>query len=187
MSNTPWEPEQYDQKVSFNTRVPDLIEPLRAVRFFKDSPDNDDERHALSSLFHSYLWSEGVNTAYCKKSRTSPPFGGYSGGEDVVLHDPVPSSSCTCGFYGYWDLEFANDDHKRVLLGVVQFWGKMQIGDRGLKAEHAQILGIACVGADHIRRGLQLQYPNTRVYNNFVDLIIDIPTTPLHVIKELLQ
>lgn len=57
----------------------------------------------------------------------------------------VASAKCSCGFYSFWDRPFVSPgEDVGVRIGaVVECWGRMTVGKKGLRAERMRILALA--------------------------------------------
>jgi hypothetical protein len=185
------------QPTSFaGTEIPDLIEPLRAVRYFKDFPlpqhatppyvDDDPRPRHLMSLFVAYTWHEGVNEAYCDKNLAK----GHAN-SDPNLHwahtaDTIACPDCSCGFYAYWDLTWALPTHVKQIVGVVELSGRTQIGPHGIRAQYAKVLGISAVAED-TRQGLSIMHTALPIYEHQSELLREYSLTPYEEVRQLLQ
>lgn len=58
-----------------------------------------------------------------------------------VVHDQPVDSRCTCGLYGWHDLEDALREYvvnSKSVVGAAVYWGRMQVHTTGFKAEYAR-------------------------------------------------
>lgn len=91
-------------------------------------------------------------------------------------HTP-PLETCTCGFYGYTDLDaFEYDGSTNGPTGVVQMYGRTLIGTRGVRAEKARIVALSIPRGwwnryDAIHRA----YPDIPVYARKRNMLSDFP------------
>lgn len=112
----------------------------------------------LTGVTYRTTWHPGTNTATCGSGAlaraagrlraavtgTEPPAGPTADEEAEHLLDP----ECGCGFWAYTarpgdkvDLVYGTNGHP--VIGVVEAWGRMVIGPRGFRAQHARILALA--------------------------------------------
>lgn len=55
----------------------------------------------------------------------------------------IPKPSCTCGFYAYHDLDaLAENAYDATFTGVVRVHGRIVVGEKGLRAEKAEIVAL---------------------------------------------
>lgn len=143
-----------------------------AVRWF-----TVDSEGRLRSRMYDSIWKPGENVAKCRQgdSTWSFPSLSISGGSFTyhlaapslseqavearveVKHD-VPADRCGCGFYAFAEgCDDRNYADKRAVVGVVECYGRVILGTKGLRAEKARIVGLA--GASKRTKDL---YPDVR-------------------------
>jgi hypothetical protein len=157
--------------------VPDSIEPIRGMRNWSVQGE------ALHSLFLSYPWQPGVNTASCAMHGPNPP---VMGDDEMILPHPereTPFKWCRCGLYFYigehhawgcncWRMDYrrfqeapeqllypplsCEKHHYLEMTGVVEGWGKIELYQEGARAQFARIIALGFAGAitrDYRMRG----------------------------------
>jgi hypothetical protein len=116
--------------------APDLIEPVVGFRKWRVVRDR------LTSPYIPLRWEEPVVRAECFPANRSLLFG------QGWLSEPheAPHPRCKCGVYAWHRLPppGALPDPDRV-FGVVTLWGRIEVHEDGMRAEHAAIkaLGFA--------------------------------------------
>ncbi|MDP9400882.1 MAG: hypothetical protein M3P39_08065 [Actinomycetota bacterium] len=60
---------------------------------------------------------------------------------------PAPDPRCVCGLYAFAH-PYAQRDHGRltVVRGAVALWGRVEVHERGMRAEFARVLALALPG-----------------------------------------
>lgn len=98
----------------------------------------DQGRYGLRSHYASYSWTPGVNTAlhYTDAGPAICKWPTYSSGVDLG----TPSANCTCGLYGVFEY---TDIPTTSLVGVVEYWGRVRMGSRGIRAQYGRIIALA--------------------------------------------
>jgi hypothetical protein len=104
--------------------APDLIEPLTAFRSWRMIDGR------LRSPYRPVFWDEPILDARCEGRRTD-------------VH-PAPDPGCGCGIYACLDpdVDFPKVDY-RAVTGIVTLWGRIEMHDDGMRAEHARIEALA--------------------------------------------
>lgn len=87
---------------------------------------NGQEFVAPQSISYPGVWPPGVMTAECY-------YGFHS-------HDLVPAEECECGLYGLTSQPSQMPYGK--MLGLIECYGRIIVGEHGVRAERASILGI---------------------------------------------
>jgi hypothetical protein len=109
------------------TDTPMFIEPTIGVRAWRVVDGR------LSSLTKSDIWLPGE------------PMHAMCGGRKAAdtSHTP-PQKGCTCGVYAVKKLSILRDQdyHADGVLGFVQLWGRIMVGAKGYRAEHAYPLKL---------------------------------------------
>lgn len=131
--------------------IPDVAESLVGYRAMR--PEHDDRGLRLYAENQDYVWSPGVNEAWCMKgvrltpvlkNRYDPETGEVS--VEVVdvyeRHDRIPAENCSCGFYvlssTYSVIKQFRPNADRVYTKV-KIWGKCVPYQDGYRAEKAEI------------------------------------------------
>lgn len=89
----------------------------------------DRERWRLTNIAHATddYWPRGVYEADCERWQRHSDRG------------PSPHPSCSCGMYGFWDMESLVDqmypNHDGLLTGIVWAWGRTLPGIEGFKSQ----------------------------------------------------
>ncbi len=80
------------------------------------------------------IWHPGENVAVCGGGQR-PPAG---------HPDPVPARECGCGFWAYWLPRDAlrSDYREAEVIGIMQGYGRTQIGTRGCRCSKARVLAV---------------------------------------------
>lgn len=118
--------------------IPDLIQPLRAYRFWIGSSSTGG---SLKSIMHSYKW-DVVNEAVCESQL-------FWSGDLTRGHDSkAPQEKCSCGFYGYHLPVSAFGDSGGFggtgnVFGVFESFGDVILHPLGLRAQKTRILALA--------------------------------------------
>ena len=89
-----------------------------------------------------------------------------------------PSSSCECGIYGWYEPDdcMAMDAGIFGAFGVIQASGLVLMGDRGFRAEHAQIVAVVTWNK---RVAAACEEAGIAVYRRRRDLVRDYPPEDL--------
>jgi hypothetical protein len=113
--------------------VPDLIEPVIAYRAFRAMGAR------LQSPYMRVLWDEPTLAAVCGRS-----------GESA---HPAPHPGCSCGIYAAFRpaLDFARIDYRGV-IGIVSLWGRVEVHEAGMRAEHARVEALSVYHRWHRRQ-----------------------------------
>jgi hypothetical protein len=72
------------------------------------------------------------------------------------LHE-APHDGCRCGIYAYYRPDAVGPDLPGRVFGVVEATGRILLGDRGFRAEHARILALC--GSDSAMDWAAQRYP----------------------------
>jgi hypothetical protein len=117
---------------------------LRGFRHWKLLPGVEGSPPRLASITADMVWPwTPVVEAHCHRAALA-----LSGFDRLPPHDPddVPAPApCTCGIYAKHRLESAGIGHGRV-AGVIEAWGKVEVGDRGFRARYARLVALAVNG-----------------------------------------
>lgn len=123
---------------------------------------------SISPVAAAYEWSPDVNTARCVLGR----------------NHRAPQETCSCGFYGYSTLRWAlHDDTERRyptvrhVLCVTEFTGRILIGERGARGEHARITAIYLSPSipAPLAALVEERYPHATVYRNRATMLREHP------------
>jgi hypothetical protein len=123
--------------------APDLIEAVVGFRKWRVVADH------LSSPYIPLRWEEPVVHARCYPANRSLLFG--EGWLDEA-HD-APHPACRCGVYAWHSLPRVGPvpDPDRA-FGIVVLWGRIEVHEDGMRAEHAAIRALSFsgrLGRDH--------------------------------------
>jgi hypothetical protein len=126
--------------------APDLVEPVVGFRKWRVVGDR------LTSPYIPLRWEQAAVHARCYPANRTLVFG--RGWLDAP-HD-APHPACKCGVYAWHALPSAGPvpDPDRA-FGVVALWGRIEVHEDGMRAEHAAIRALAYsppLGAAHRRR-----------------------------------
>jgi hypothetical protein len=91
-------------------------------------------RAALRSSYVDYLWTPDVNEAAHFDSRAG------NGYRRKHPRDVAPLEGCGCGIYGVFDPESVQGGD---IVGVVEYWGKVRMGNLGIRAQFARVVELA--------------------------------------------
>jgi hypothetical protein len=85
-----------------------------------------------------FAWPPGVLEAACNNGRPHPP----------PVEVDSDGSRCGCGFWAYWDMSGLAGNRLASgrglpVLGVVQGFGRVLLGERGFRSQKARIIALA--------------------------------------------
>jgi hypothetical protein len=113
--------------------APDLVEPVVGFRKWRVVGDH------LTSPYIPLRWDRAVVKARCYPANRSLLFG------QGWLDEPhaAPHPACRCGVYAWHSLPARGPvpDPGRV-FGVVALWGRIEVHEEGMRAEHAAIRAL---------------------------------------------
>ncbi|HZR12357.1 MAG TPA: hypothetical protein VFC33_03830 [Acidimicrobiia bacterium] len=89
----------------------------------------------------------------------------------IGFDHPAPSAGCTCGIYAWYEPDDTGILTARV-FGVIQASGVVLMGDRGFRAQHAEIVAIV---TRNRRLALACEEAGIRVYRRRSELLDDFP------------
>jgi hypothetical protein len=89
----------------------------------------------------------------------------------IGFDHPAPSEGCTCGIYAWYEPDDTGILTARV-FGVVQASGVVLMGDRGFRAQHAEIVAVV---TRNRRLALACEDAGIRVYRRRSELLDDFP------------
>lgn len=115
--------------------------------------------------------------------------GGRSGGSSVVNvvvggtatgepgHRPG-SLGCRCGFYAYFNLGYNPHHSPRNVLGLIEGYGVVTVGNRGFRCEKARIVALIApdIPDPHFAR-VFANYPDVPVFNSVEAAVAEFPLT----------
>jgi hypothetical protein len=135
---------------------------IAALRTFRIGPGG-----WLHPLFSREPWLDGSNTARCLRT-------------DVEPH-PAPEPTCRCGFYAYGSERAVEHAHGRHVLAVVECWGRVIAGTRGVRVEHARIvaLWLSRVVPSDLAAQVARNYPSVALYRDRRRMTAEHPPTEL--------
>lgn len=107
----------------------------------------DEKEPLIKGVVHNLVWpSDEDPTAECRKHHR--PTGEMMPGKRKTRHK-VPSLKCQCGFWAYEDyatLQKAGNycwgSMIKSVRGVMIAWGRVQLTERGFRAEHARPVAL---------------------------------------------
>ena len=118
-----------------------------------------------------FAWVDGENVAQCnmrvmtKKITTAP-----------VHTTPAPQWDCRCGLYArYEPIPYSINVE---VVGVVEAYGRVILGERGFRAEKARILGLLVPPWMGIARFLQKTYPQAQIFVTAEEMLEAFPPPP---------
>lgn len=115
-------------------------------------------------------WGPGVNTAHCKH--------GMNGCLCLDCNKDCPGIAhpdCTCGFYAYHD-GISHAQNPGDVIGVVEAFGKVTIGEQGFRAEKAVIRAVELEYTVARSRFARL-YPDVMIVRSWQDALEHWPLT----------
>ena len=91
-----------------------------------------DSRNGGLKGVYGKTWKPGPHRAECEVLRHQHP-----------LYE-IPSRECWCGFWAGYSTEIMDGFHlgEKPVVGVVKGWGRIVSGERGFRAERAEITGL---------------------------------------------
>lgn len=89
----------------------------------------------------------------------------------IGFDHPAPSAGCTCGIYAWYEPDDTGILTARV-FGVVQAAGVVLMGDRGFRAQHAEIVAVV---TRNRRLATACEEAGIRVYRRRSELLEDFP------------
>lgn len=116
---------------------PDYTKSILAFRSWKL-----DEEYYLKG--QNMPWGIGINKALCTKYNAKEKSGRQINLSRNIGHPhEAPSELCPspgCGFYGVFNISEVNDDNNiHLIFGLAAFWGKVILGEKGLRARYAKV------------------------------------------------
>jgi hypothetical protein len=92
---------------------------------------------------------EGLPWSHTMKARCYPNKDSHRWYSRSNCQAPNPDEAHWCGLYGWYSpdrIDLVRDlNVERAVLGVVEAWGNVLMGDQGFRAEHVRILALAFV------------------------------------------
>lgn len=180
----------------------DLVEPLRGYRSWRLL------RHlalgssgpVLTSMWSPVPWPGDTLQAQCRIGSGVPQFHGAAGYEERHQPEIVPVYECSCGIYAYHAPPDARVDRippEVLVVGVVAAYGRVIVGERGLRASTVRVLALAPEPSPpklHHRSWmdwerhwgdwgkvapmLQARYPSVRFHDSVVEMVKAWPPSP---------
>ena len=112
-------------------------------------------------------WVDGENVATCNLLRIT-----FERATAPVHTTPAPQWDCRCGFYArYEPTQSANGTD---VLGVIEAYGRVILGERGFRAEKARILGLTHSWG-WVTRHLQDTYPQAQFFPTLEEMLEAFP------------
>jgi hypothetical protein len=102
------------------------------------------DRHWPAALLRGatgYDWTSGTVEAACNN--------GYQHPSPAEFVDGTEKSRCGCGYWAYWDSaglsanRFSATSNGLPVLGVIEGWGRVLIGEKGFRSQKARIIALA--------------------------------------------
>lgn len=145
--------------------APDLlVGEISTIRTFDLQGDG-----TLWGLMHfGQAWVAGANTAVCAR------------------HDRAGARGCKCGFWSYGHRSgIAEQPASRVVTAVIENWGRITPGTRGIRSEHAAIhaLYLSPQVSDRLAAKVARRYPDAVIYRNEHAMLDTHPLTELSVFQ----
>jgi hypothetical protein len=164
--------------------IPDGITPIRGIRVF-----GLDERGRLSSSRFRHYFRPGENVATCQARHPTLTHKAVGAVDLSVDHHrgdtTVPKTSCTCGFYGFWDLDsflgkaWASDidwADMRKVVGLVDAYGKVLLGTRGFRAQKCRVVAVSVRRRDAKEAArMKTLYPDLPVFKRTKAMVKAFP------------
>lgn len=143
---------------------------VRVVRTFRLTPTGQ-----LVPITRRPAWSAGVNTATCYRHRRREP---------LHVDEPAPAVGCTCGFWGYGNLQALREsglDHQGKVVAVIACHGTVIPAVLGVRAQHAQIEAVWLSERVNDATAAQVAtaHPSTAVYRSLPAMLGEHPLTEL--------
>jgi hypothetical protein len=85
--------------------------------------------------------------------------------------DDVPAKNCSCGIYAKHN---PFDDIEGSVMGVIEGWGKAEVGSRGFRCRHARVVALAYGGRSPFLKPLEKRY-KVPVFHFMDDLVCNFP------------
>ncbi len=148
---------------------------VRVVRTFRLLDDG-----RLAPVTRRPAWTDGVNTARCHvlDHRFAAPRPEGAG------HHEAPAAGCTCGFWGYGNLQALREsglEQQGMVVAVVSCHGTVIPATLGLRAQHAVIEAVWLgprVDEERHRRVARL-YPHAATYRSLPAMLAEHPLSTL--------
>lgn len=142
---------------------------------------NIDKLGRLESPQYQTVWTPGEMVATCKSRPIDRVLLGY----DRPRPEAHQQSTCSCGFYAYYEgfNEYAQSDR---VTGVIEGYGETQIGTRGFKSAKARIVAlhvpdntadIARIGKTPFQRVRENYGPHVAIFDDYTHMSAEFPTT----------
>lgn len=124
-----------------------------------------------------YIWTPGENVAKCLKTAMYSTYSLSFSSSSVPRSAPhrAPHHECDCGFYA----RFVYDDDvieetwnlPTGVLGVIEAYGRAEVGTKGFRAEKAKIVALWLPGRkQHLAERLPELYPDVAIYKTKAEL-----------------
>lgn len=171
----------------FSDPEPDLyVGSVTAIRVWKIYPHRieHEKRNKLMGNF-GQLWEPGENVAKCVTTAFRIGLSKLSGDYNGLSSHDVPVSGCGCGF---WAFNSAYEETVRMnyfrgnafeivsLVGVVECYGNMLLGPRGLRCEKARIRALTC--SDNFSNQDRVTgYYQVPLYKSLLSMLAEHPLT----------
>lgn len=140
-----------------------------------------DKLGRLQSPQYKTTWTPGEMLATCK----GDPFQRTLLGYDRPPEGEHQQSTCSCGFYAYYEgfNEYAQADR---VTGVIEGYGETQIGTRGFKSAKARIVAlhvpddtadISRIGKTPFQRVRDNYGQHVAIFDDYMQMSSEFPTT----------
>lgn len=139
------------------TKFPDAVSADVSIIVYPQ-PDTDEERIMLIDTVHrspSGEYTSPWDVYWSSPSTVSimgVPGKAQFGNVDIRITATIPvpehtvtDTICTCGIYAYTDPKSLEDNSSYstcAMFGIIKAWGKVTVGTKGFRAEHAKIIGL---------------------------------------------
>jgi hypothetical protein len=114
---------------------------LRGFRHWQVLPGVDGAPPRLASITANVVWPWTPTVeARCHRAEIAASGVAFSPIEPHPEED-VPAAHCSCGVYArHW---LARSDQPDRVSGVIEAWGKAEVGENGFRARHARLVALA--------------------------------------------
>lgn len=148
---------------------------VRAIRTFRLTVDGQ-----LAPVTRRPAWTDGVNTARCHVLEHPFATARHAG---AGRHE-APTAGCTCGFWGYGNLQALREsglDQQGMVVAVVSCHGTVVPATLGLRAQYATIeaVWLGPRADDAVQRRVAGHYPGAAMYRSLPAMLSEHPLSAL--------